>query len=276
MMTDPNFLQRAYGTTDALKIRIRAQELYGTGTGSIFEELTQWALTQGPCHSVLDVGMGTGHWYQSLRQLADPSVNYTGLDASSAMVSAMHRETHADSMATVIQGDAQNLPFDDNQFDWVGLHFMLYHVPDPRRALQEAWRVTKPGGLVLTLAHGSDSLHALLSLHNQALEQCLSRTVDLMVHTYTLDHGSNDFPDPLRVSVESRPSGLQFPNVSAALAYYGSGFWQRGLTDQETADPDVKHCLFEFMQEALHAIIEAEGHFDVPGHSGWLWVRKDW
>ena len=274
MMTDPDFLERAYGTTDGLAIRIRAQELYGTGTGSIFDEMTAWALAAAPCHAILDIGMGTGKWYQSVRSLCHPTVRYTGLDASMAMVATMQQETAGDSRSTLCHGDAENLPFEDDSFDWVGLHFMLYHVKHPRVALREAWRVTKPGGLVLTLAHGSNSLQSLLAIHTQAVEHCLGRPLPLTIHTYNLDHGADNFPDPSMVASERRASGLRFPDVNSALAYYGSGFWQRGLTDPELQDPGVKRCLFDFVAKTLHTIIGQVGYFDVPGHSGWLWVRK--
>ncbi len=274
MMTDPEFLHDAYGTADALKIRIRAQELYGTGAGFIFDEMTTWALSQVPCQSVLDIGMGTGNWYKSLRALCNPSVRYIGLDASATMVATMTEATGDDPLASLHQGDAERLLFSDNHFDWVGLHYMLYHVPHPQVALAEAWRVTKPGGLVLTLAHGLDALQSLMALQKEAVSHCLSRRMNLTTHTYNLEHGSKEFPDPPTVGLERRPSGLRFPDVGSALAYYGSGFWQRGLTREELQDPRVKSCLFDFMHDALEAIITRVGYFDVPGSSGWLWAKK--
>lgn len=274
MMTDPEFLQRAYGTTDGLEIRIRAQELYGADRSSIFDQLTTWALTVAPGDSVLDVGMGTGKWYQSVRSLSGSALHYTGLDASNAMVATMERATLHDTRARVCQGDAEHLPFPDRTFDWVGLHYMLYHVPHPKVALAEASRVTKPGGLILTLAHDTTSLQALLMLHAKAVAKCLSRSIDFPVHTYTLDTGANQFPDSLEVKVERRPAGLRFPDVHSALSYYGSGFWQRGLTDPEVQDPRLKDCLLGEMHAAIEARIKEIGYFDVPGQSGWLWARK--
>lgn len=274
MMTDPEFLRRAYGTTDGLQIRIRAQELYGTGASSIFDELTAWALTQTRGDSVLDIGMGTGKWYQSVRSLSGPAVHYTGLDASAAMVATMEQATLHDTRTTLCQGDAQHLPFPDHSFDWVGLHYMLYHVPHPKVALAEASRVTKPGGLIMTLAHGTTSLQALLTLHAAAVAKCLARAIDFPVHTYTLDTGAREFPDFLQVKVERRPSGLRFPDVHSALSYYGSGFWQRGLTDGEVHDPGVRDCLFREMESAIGMHIDEVGYFDMPGQSGWLWARK--
>ena len=48
----------------------------------------------------------------------------------------------------------QDLPVPEESFDWVGAHYMLYHVADISRALQEVWRGLKPGGILLAAANG--------------------------------------------------------------------------------------------------------------------------
>ena len=45
------------------------------------------------------------------------------------------------------RGDAQNLPYDDNSFDAVACNFGMMHIPDQPKALGEAARVLKPGGM---------------------------------------------------------------------------------------------------------------------------------
>jgi len=45
-----------------------------------------------------------------------------------------------------IEGDAQNLPFEDNLFDAVWTVQTFQHIRDFDRACREAWRVLKPGG----------------------------------------------------------------------------------------------------------------------------------
>jgi SAM-dependent methyltransferase len=51
-----------------------------------------------------------------------------------------------------IRGDAESLPFPDAALDAVAYHFVLLWVRDPTRALREARRVLKPGGVVMILA----------------------------------------------------------------------------------------------------------------------------
>lgn len=45
--------------------------------------------------------------------------------------------------------DMQNLPFEDNQFDFVISDQVIEHLPDPQRAIDESWRVLKRGGIAI-------------------------------------------------------------------------------------------------------------------------------
>ncbi len=274
-MTNPDFLEKAYGTTDLLTIRIRAQERYGINPHDLFDSMTQWALSRSQARSALDVGMGTGKWYQSLRRLSGPKIQYRGIDAALAMVTEMSERTAHDDYAAVTLGDAQMLPYEDDQFDWVGLHFMLYHVPNPEKALQEAWRVVRPGGLIITLAHGQDTLENLWALHQEAVQHCLKRSIQSDPQpSYTLDNGAVLFNSPNQVFQVRYPSGLRFPNTEAALAYYASGFWQRGLQTKEWEDPAILSCLLGHVENAINRHIAQHGTFDIPGTTGWLWAIK--
>jgi len=51
------------------------------------------------------------------------------------------------------RGDAQNLPFVDGTFDAAIIAFALCTIPDPARALEEAHRVVRPGGVLRFLEH---------------------------------------------------------------------------------------------------------------------------
>jgi SAM-dependent methyltransferase len=45
-----------------------------------------------------------------------------------------------------VQADICNLPFSDQQFDWVICNHVLEHIPNDKIAMQEIFRVLKPGG----------------------------------------------------------------------------------------------------------------------------------
>ncbi|MGC1181960.1 class I SAM-dependent methyltransferase [Legionella sp.] len=49
------------------------------------------------------------------------------------------------------QGNANNIPFEDNTFDMVTCQTLLIHVGDVDHVLSEMIRVLKPGGLLVTV-----------------------------------------------------------------------------------------------------------------------------
>ncbi len=51
----------------------------------------------------------------------------------------------------LIHGNAMELPFEDNTFDYVTIGFGLRNVPDYMQVLREMNRVLKPGGMAVCL-----------------------------------------------------------------------------------------------------------------------------
>jgi ubiquinone/menaquinone biosynthesis C-methylase UbiE len=89
---------------------------------------------------VLDVACGPGYVSAAAKQLgATP----TGIDFSTRMVAVAKRMFPEIRFR---QGDAHDLPFDDESFDRVLKNFGLLHVSNPEKACAEACRVLKPGG----------------------------------------------------------------------------------------------------------------------------------
>ena len=89
---------------------------------------------------VADLGCGSGVFTELLRQRGYRSV---GLDISPKLV-ALGR--HKYPGLELIEGDAENLPFDDASLDGVLLSGLVHHFPDARRLASEVKRVLKDGG----------------------------------------------------------------------------------------------------------------------------------
>jgi len=89
--------------------------------------------------SVLDLGSGTGAAFDQL-------LNYetTALDPDKKM---LELNTFEDK----VLGSAENLPFEDNSFDNVFCCFVWRNVSDTNKALQEVYRVLRPGGKFILL-----------------------------------------------------------------------------------------------------------------------------
>lgn len=101
----------------------------------------------------LDVACGTGDLSIAAAH-RHPQISVTGIDFVPAMVEAAKNKVWKKRLADRIgfmQGDALQLPFDDNQFDVSGIAFGIRNIPDRKRALSEMLRVTVPGGQVMVL-----------------------------------------------------------------------------------------------------------------------------
>lgn len=99
----------------------------------------------------LDVCCGTADWTISMAQSVGSQGDVTGLDFSNAMLSSAAPKTDKYPNITLVQGNAMQLPFEDNTFDYVTIGFGLRNVPDYETALKEMFRVVKPGGIVACL-----------------------------------------------------------------------------------------------------------------------------
>lgn len=99
---------------------------------------------------VLEIAIGTG---RNLR-LYPPDVRLTGIDVSPAMLAVARRKAQQLGVgATLLEGDAQDLPFPDGTFDTAVCTLALCTVPDDARVVGEVARVLRPGGRFLLLEH---------------------------------------------------------------------------------------------------------------------------
>ena len=108
-----------------------------------------WKQVIGP--NVLEIGVGTGknlpHYSESLQ--------ITAIDLSPGMLKHARKKLTKQEAQNVVlkEMDAQNLEFGNDTFDEVVATFAFCSVPDPVLGLEEALRVTKPGGKLHLLEH---------------------------------------------------------------------------------------------------------------------------
>ncbi len=99
---------------------------------------------------VLDLGTGTALIPVELcQQISEARV--MGVDLSDSMLTVARNNIELANLRERIQldrVDAKSLPYDANLFDCVVSNSILHHLPAPLPVLQEALRVTRPGGLL--------------------------------------------------------------------------------------------------------------------------------
>ena len=108
----------------------------GKAMGRAAEELILALLNPRPGERVLDIGCGSGYHLEFMNRLG---LDVTGIDASPYMIN-LARE-RLGNRCSLNRGMAEDLPYEDNEFDLVVLINTLEFLDDPLEALREAGRV---------------------------------------------------------------------------------------------------------------------------------------
>ena len=116
------------------------------------DAMMDW-LAPRPGQRLLDVAGGTGDIsFRFLKRAG--SGHATVLDITEPMLVEGRKRAEAESMADSLDwvvGDAMALPFPDNTFDVYTISFGIRNVTRPQEALNEAFRVLRPGGRLMVL-----------------------------------------------------------------------------------------------------------------------------
>jgi len=101
---------------------------------------------------ILDVATGTGDLALAALEL-DPE-KVTGVDIATGMLEVGRKKIEArgeENRVTLLEGDSENIPFDDKEFDAVTVAFGVRNFENPQAGLNEICRVLKPGAVAAIL-----------------------------------------------------------------------------------------------------------------------------
>ena len=138
--------------------------------------MTMHVVADLPATRLLDIACGTGLLLKSFAARVDHP-ELVGIDRVPAMLDAA--KENIDQQATLLEAEAENLPFDDAGFDLIISTNALYYFPDAISALQEMRRVISSNGNLIITDWCRDYFWMRL------LNRILPWTQHAHAHTYT-------------------------------------------------------------------------------------------
>jgi demethylmenaquinone methyltransferase/2-methoxy-6-polyprenyl-1,4-benzoquinol methylase len=116
-------------------------------------------------YAVLDVAGGTGDIALRVLDASGPGTSAVICDISAEMIEIGRRRREGRRLSFV-RGNAESLPFPDRSFDAYTVAFGMRNLTHLKPALDEAYRVLKPGGRFLCLEFSSVEMPLLDALYD--------------------------------------------------------------------------------------------------------------
>ncbi|WP_319638101.1 demethylmenaquinone methyltransferase [Cytobacillus luteolus] len=163
----------------------------------------------------LDICCGTADWTIALADAVGPSGEVVGLDFSKNMLKIGQEKIESLNLNQVelIHGNAMELPFEDNTFDFVTIGFGLRNVPDYMQVLKEMRRVVKPGGKVVCLETSQPTLIGFRQLYFLYFRYIMPVFGKLFAKSYNeyswLQESAKDFPGMNELARMFEDAGLK-------------------------------------------------------------------
>lgn len=168
-----------------------------------------------PGAKAIDLCCGTCDWTISLAE-ASGTGDVVGLDFSRNMLDYGDKKIRSlglDKQIKLVQGNAMELPYEDNTFDYATIGFALRNVPDLVQVIREMQRVVKPGGLVVSLELSKPTWEPFKSIYYFYFQKVLPMLGKLIAKRYEqyrwLPESLVHFPDHKQLAKIFRETGLE-------------------------------------------------------------------
>jgi malonyl-CoA O-methyltransferase len=184
------------------------------------------------CHMVsprrvLDIGAGTGILLRNLSGLY-PEAELIGLDLAFGMCLKARANLTAHHSVSILTGDAEALPFGDQAFDLVVSTSTFQWLENLEKVYAAAFRVLKPGGLLVFAQFGEKTLFELRCSYRSAWEMS-GRSPEDRTHSFQtasaveavlVRSGFNDVRVSSELEIEYYPD---IPMLLRSLRRIGAG-----------------------------------------------------
>jgi demethylmenaquinone methyltransferase/2-methoxy-6-polyprenyl-1,4-benzoquinol methylase len=165
--------------------------------------------------TTLDVCCGTADWTIAMAEAVGKEGQAYGLDFSKNMLQVGEEKVKRDGLSnvTLIHGNAMELPFEEDTFNYVTIGFGLRNVPDLNQVLKEMYRVLKPGGKLVCLETSQPTIPVFRQLYYgyfRYLMPVLGRMFAKSYQEYSwLQESAKEFPGRKELAVRFEKTGFE-------------------------------------------------------------------
>ncbi|WP_299255299.1 bifunctional demethylmenaquinone methyltransferase/2-methoxy-6-polyprenyl-1,4-benzoquinol methylase UbiE [uncultured Aquimarina sp.] len=162
---------------------------------------------------VLDVATGTGDLAINLAKTGASEI--IGLDISAGMLAVGKDKIKAkglDQIISMVKGDGESLPYEENYFDAITVAFGVRNFEDLEQGLSEIYRVLKPGGIFVVL----ETSVPTKTPYKQGYKLYTSSVLPLIGKIFSKDRSAYSY---LSESAAAFPYGDAFNNILRKIGF---------------------------------------------------------
>lgn len=191
------------------------------GNDALWRAATTRAVAPKRGERILDLAAGTA---SSSASLAGSGAQVVAADFSSGMLAEGRRRHGHLPNITFVQADAMALPFGADEFDAVTMSYGLRNVQQPKKALAELFRVTRPGGRMVINEFSTPPgtlFRTLYRFYNAQVLPKVARIAGTNGDAYDyLNESIRDWPDQKTLSAWIREAGwadVEYRNLTFGI-----------------------------------------------------------
>ena len=184
----------------------KMNNIISLGTHYLIKKISLKNLKIGKNSYILDLCCGTGDFTKIISQIELTS-RIIGLDNSTEMLKLARIKN---PQKTFILGNCMNLPFGENEFDYITIGFGLRNVENREKTLSEIYRTLKHGGKFLHLDFGRHGLGSkvfdavvMAVTHFAGSHFCRNKNYEYLIQS------KNEYPEPEELIKEFEAAGLK-------------------------------------------------------------------
>lgn len=199
-------------------------DLMSFGLHKVWRKKTMKKMNVQKGQTALDLCCGTCDWTIDLAKASETG-HIIGLDFSEQMLEVGRQkvaEAGLNKQIKLVQGNAMELPFEDNSFDYVTIGFGLRNVPDYEQVVAEMLRVVKPGGQIVCLEMSKPQQQPFKSIYYFYFE----KMVPLLGKMFAKQFAAYKWlPDSLKLFMDAKELRQLFEKVGAVNVVVKNFFW---------------------------------------------------